>query len=377
MVKSHCSKCDQLLASPQSLWNHKQRCQGNPRVGENMMQEDGFQDANQKRSTTSTLDPYNKSSKNPKIRVLLNEIINDTTSENPNEEKASWKQSTTVLPSPPHGVVADLFKEKLPTPPLEVVAAVFPSTKIVDYSDNDDEETPPGTRGDIVGHSDDKQGDDEQSTDGEDDIRDSIDDIKPKGEDMEMEIEGFTLPDTTLPDTIEGVNKLYVEFMRHNKHEHTNELVFSQDALLRQGAITHTEYTELNTSLTEAADLRTDEAEKEDSDDEEKNLMKSAVDYIIKEELLHLTEELRGCGGIKMVKILKITCFKKIVLFYVKFIVDSESGLVFPCMFNIYLDICILVDVGRHDFFLDSLLTGITSHFLTFLTFPEMANCIK
>ena len=70
-----------------------------------------------------------------------------TTSTNPNEEKASWKQSTTVLPSPPQEVVADLFKEKLPTPPLEVVAAVFPSTQIVDYSDSDDEESPPGTRG--------------------------------------------------------------------------------------------------------------------------------------------------------------------------------------------------------------------------------------
>ena len=92
------------------------------------MQEDGFQDPNQKRSTTSTFDAYNESSKNPKIRALLNEIINDNTSTNPNEEKASWKQSTTVLPSPPQEVVADLFEEKLPTPPLEVVAAVFPST---------------------------------------------------------------------------------------------------------------------------------------------------------------------------------------------------------------------------------------------------------
>ena len=57
------------------------------------------------------------------------------------------------------------------------------------------------------------------------DDSDSIDDVLPKGEHMEMEIEEFTLPDT-----IEGVrdrfNKLYVEFMRHNKHEHTNELVF-------------------------------------------------------------------------------------------------------------------------------------------------------
>ena len=67
--------------------------------------------------------------------------------------------------------------------------------------------------------------------------------------------------------------------------------------MLRQGAITPTEYTQLNTSLTEAANLRTDKAEKEeDSDDEEQNLMKPAVDYIIqhdKEELLQLMEELK------------------------------------------------------------------------------------
>ena len=67
--------------------------------------------------------------------------------------------------------------------------------------------------------------------------------------------------------------------MRHNKHEHTNELMFLLDEMLRQGAITRTEYAQLNTSLTEAADLRTDEVEKEeDSDGEEQNLMKPAVD---------------------------------------------------------------------------------------------------
>ena len=52
------------------------RCQGNPQIGENMMQEKGFQDAGQKSSTTSTFDGYNKPSKNPKIQALLNEIIN-------------------------------------------------------------------------------------------------------------------------------------------------------------------------------------------------------------------------------------------------------------------------------------------------------------
>ena len=97
---------------------------------------------------------------------------------------------------------------------------------------------------------------------------------------MEMEIEEFTLPDT-----IEGVrdrfNELYVEFMRHNKHEHTNELMFLLDEMLRQGAITPTEYAQLNPSLTAAADLKTDEAEKvEDTDDEEQNLVKPAVDII-------------------------------------------------------------------------------------------------
>ena len=66
--------------------------------------------------------------------------------------------------------------------------------------------------------------------------------------------------------------------MRHNKYEHTNELMLLPDEMLRQGAITPTKYAQLNTSLTEAADLRTDESEKEeDSDDEEQNLMKSAV----------------------------------------------------------------------------------------------------
>ena len=95
MVKTHvCSKCNKLFAIPQSLWNHKQRCQGNPHVGENMMQEKGFQDAEQKRSTTSTFDGYNKPSKNQKIEALLDEIINDSTSTakplptTPNEEKA-------------------------------------------------------------------------------------------------------------------------------------------------------------------------------------------------------------------------------------------------------------------------------------------------
>ena len=59
--------------------------------------------------------------------------------------------------------------------------------------------TKPRTKGVIDGESDD---DDEQSTDeemageNEEDDSDSIGDIKPKGEDMEMAIKEFTLPDT-------------------------------------------------------------------------------------------------------------------------------------------------------------------------------------
>ena len=192
-----------------------------------------------------------------------------------------------VTPKPSAVVIAEVFPsvpiKKLPTincqiPPPHVIDEVFPQA--------------------VCGFSDGETDDDEQSTDeamegeNEEDDIDSIGDIKPKSEDMEMEIEEFTLPDT-----IEGVrdrfNKLYVEFMRHT-HEHTNELMFFLDEMLRQGAITPTEYAQLNTSLTEAADLRTDGAEKEeDSDDEEQNLMKPVGDYIIRDKEELLMEELK------------------------------------------------------------------------------------
>ena len=67
-----------------------------------------------------------------------------TTSANPNEEKASWKQSTTVLPSPPQEVVADLFNEKPPTTNYHhVVDEVFPQAV----------KTKPRSKGVIIGFS--------------------------------------------------------------------------------------------------------------------------------------------------------------------------------------------------------------------------------
>ena len=192
-----------------------------------------------------------------------------------------------------------------PNPLAEVIAEEFPSALMKELPPPPHEAVniKPRTKRDIIGFIDgESDGDDDEpstdeATEGEnEDGSDSIDDIKHKGEDMEIEIEEFTLPDT-IEEVRDRFNQLYVEFMRHNKHEHTNELMFLLDEMLRQGAITPIEYAQLNTGLTEAADLRTDEAEKaEDRDDEEQNLMKSAVDYIIqhdKEELLQLMEELK------------------------------------------------------------------------------------
>ena len=144
---------------------------------------------------------------------------------------------------------------------------------------------------------------------------------------MEMEIEEFTLPDT-----IEGVrdrfNELYVEFMRHNKHKHTNELMFLLDEMLRQGTITPTEYAQLNTSLTEAADLKNDETEKEqDSDDEEQVLTKSVVNYIIqhdKEGLLQLMGELKDDIDEEFMDIV-LALEKLLEIFFEEELLDGES----------------------------------------------------
>ena len=66
-------------------------------------------------------------------------------------------------------------------------------------------------------------------------------------------------------------------FVRKGKHENLNELEFLLDEMLRQGAIDPTEYTQLNTRLTEVEDLMTDKKEKEEEeeeDEEEENMTK-------------------------------------------------------------------------------------------------------
>ena len=126
-----------------------------------MMQKKVFQDAEKRSSTTSTFDGYNKPSKNPKIQALLNEIINDSTftakplPTSPNEEMTSWKQSATVLPSPPE--VVDVFQKKSlhdrVLPPEVIIDAPRTKGAIVGYSDDEQvDELLLRTKGDIIGY---------------------------------------------------------------------------------------------------------------------------------------------------------------------------------------------------------------------------------
>ena len=74
-----------------------------------------------------------------------------------------------------------------------------------------------------------------------------------------------------LPDTVDGLQKrfkkLYCKFMRHNQHQHRDELVFLLDELLRQDAISREIYTQLNYMLAQSLDGSKDE--NDDDDDEE------------------------------------------------------------------------------------------------------------
>ena len=107
----HCERCNKGFTSYQTLWKHKQMCQGqsynvNYPVG-------------QKRSAdipTESLerpngDGLSKRSKNPKIQTLLDEIINDSSTDaEPEQSKASLPASRPTF-----------RKEPLSNPPAEDV----------------------------------------------------------------------------------------------------------------------------------------------------------------------------------------------------------------------------------------------------------------
>ena len=130
--------------------------------------------------------------KNPKITALVNEIINDGGSET---SPSTTQFPEKVLSSPSPHAMNELFPQAVNTKPRT-------NGDIIGFSDGESDE-------DDDDDDDDDDDADEQSTneetegENEEDDIDSIDDIKPKGGDMEMEIEEFTLPET-----IEGVRGL-------------------------------------------------------------------------------------------------------------------------------------------------------------------------
>ena len=70
---------------------------------------------------------------------------------------------------------------------------------------------------------------------------------------------------------------------------------FLLDELLRPDAIDPTEYTQLNTRITEAGDITSDKKEEEE-DEEEDNMTNAAIQYLIlhdKEELEDLMEGIK------------------------------------------------------------------------------------
>ena len=90
-----------------------------------------------------------------------------------------------------------------------------------------------------------------------------------------------------------------MEFVREKKHENRNELEFLLDEMLRHDAIDPTEYTQLNTRLSEAEDQMIDKEEKaesEEDEEEEENMKNAEIQYLIlhdKEELMELMADIK------------------------------------------------------------------------------------
>ena len=82
MVKNYiCPRCEKEFATRQSLWNHKQRCQGQSAPRKRIV-DDSYAEPKTYRDTTAVKRPIksyyeSKPKKNPKIQNLLDEVIND------------------------------------------------------------------------------------------------------------------------------------------------------------------------------------------------------------------------------------------------------------------------------------------------------------
>ena len=124
-------------------------------------------------------------------------------------------------------------------------------------------------------------------------------------EEEEEEEEASFLPTTTIDRLKKRFNKLFCEFMKQDKLENRNELVYLLDEMLSHGYISGTDFRALNNILTQSLPSDSKEEEevppKEDEGEEEivqdlKTLLKSTITYVIeheKDELDELVEEFK------------------------------------------------------------------------------------
>ena len=220
------------------------------------------------------------SSKTPKIEALADAIVNDTPVYKKlpvlhNKALPSPDKDFQKLPSPPLKVVDEVL-QKLSSPPSDEVSqtSTSPPKKVVDEVFK-----LPRTKKDLIGYSD----DDNQESDSTDDMKytdNSSDDQESSSESNNNSIVGSSTEEREandnssadksrssatnreitenakrsvikfLPKTVKGLEKRFntrfVEFTRHGKHEHRNELVALLDEMLRKNAIKRNEYMKLN-----------------------------------------------------------------------------------------------------------------------------------
>ena len=309
-----CTRCNTAFASRQSLWNHKQRCEGSQHVPAFI---------GQKRSSVGDGDEPTKP-KNAKIQALVDAIVNDGTKHvgEAEEKRPRHKDDDFVFgfDSMAEAQKAADIANKPSSKDDDFVfgfnnlaeaqkAAKIANKEDIEYdgelSDDDDESSSestdkgeflhpppevvrelfPRTKEEIMDWCSDESEDDEEESDDEGKIK-------------------------LLPDTVDGLQKrfkkLYCQFMRHNQHQHRNELVFLLDELLRQDAISRETYTQLNYMLAQSLDGNKDE----NDDDEEglvlsggetrEKMIQSTVNYLVahdKEELMTLLDDFKDEAG--------------------------------------------------------------------------------
>ena len=248
-------------------------------------------------STLHVGDEKKSESTNPKIKSLLDEIINDSSTDNTTQQTIPALRKSLTPP------VLPAQKKILPSP--EVIAAIFPSSvKSLKRKVR--------TKEDIMGYSDGESSEEGESSDEAEEPDDSS-----TGSEESIDITDIKPPKVKfLPATVEGLRKrfkkLYNELMRGDKkHEHRNELVFILDELLRQKAISQGTYTQVNNLLAESLSDNGSEAEEMDVDDDTaineeseedvlKNLIQPTTDEVIhhdKKQLVELLKEIKEEAG--------------------------------------------------------------------------------